>query len=157
MVFGGGTAPGTTLRARSGPLAPPCTWDLANAASGPIRAELRSFYYKVSQNDEVSPKKCQKAYHSPCSQNGLKKSPLEKLRFPVSPAFSHKELMVPKDAWVDIYGQNDEVSTECTPKCHAKGSSRYPHRPRSKLLLGSAPHLASARYSQRHGSERFCT
>ena len=47
----------------------------------------------VSQNRRVSPKSVHKAYHSPCSQNGLKKSPLEILRFTDSLAFSHKELM----------------------------------------------------------------
>ena len=65
------------------------------AASWPIRAELQSFQYKVSQNSRVSPKKYQKACHSPYIQNGLQKSALGILRFPLLAAFSHKELMVP--------------------------------------------------------------
>ena len=39
-------------------------------ASWPIRVRLTSFYSKVSQNDEVSPKYTHKACHSPYSQNG---------------------------------------------------------------------------------------
>ena len=41
--------------ARSGP-GPSLGAPRANAASGPIRAELRSYFYKVSQNHGVSPK-----------------------------------------------------------------------------------------------------
>ena len=66
-----------------------------NAASGPIRARLRSNLCKVSQNSEVSPKYVQKACHSPCFQNGSEISPLEILNIPFLAAFSHKELMVP--------------------------------------------------------------
>ena len=81
-----------TLRARSAwaglPGAP-----RAKAASGPITARFSYILLKVSQNDEVSPLFTEKACHSPCSQNGLQKSPLEKLRFPFWPAFSCKELM----------------------------------------------------------------
>ena len=57
------------------------------------RARFHDISYKVSQNDEVSPKYHEKACHSPCLQNGLRKSPLEILRFPILRAFSHKELM----------------------------------------------------------------
>ena len=63
------------------------------AASWPIRTRLRSKPVKVSQNLEVSPKSVKKASHSPCFQNGLQKSALEILRFPISLAFSGKELM----------------------------------------------------------------
>ena len=49
--------------------------------------------HKVSQNDEVSPKSVHEASHSPYSQNGLRKSPLGFLRFPLLLAFSGKELM----------------------------------------------------------------
>ena len=92
---GGGDGPSTTLRARSVPLGPPCTGTLQIAASWPIRRDLTSFFYKVSQNGEVSSEKCEKACHSPHIQNGSRKSPLEIPGFPFWPAFSHKELMVP--------------------------------------------------------------
>ena len=77
---------------RSSPAGPPWGYPW-NAASWPITARLRSLFYKVSQNGRVSPKSVDKAYHSPYSQNGLKKSPLEILGFPYSLAFSPKELM----------------------------------------------------------------
>ena len=77
----------------------PLRWDLtsprANAASGPIRTRLHLISIKHRQNGQVSPKYVEKAYHSPCFQNEVGKSPLEFLRFPELPAFSHKELMVP--------------------------------------------------------------
>ena len=57
------------------------------------RARFQSIFSKVSQKDEVSSKKCQKACHSPYSQNGAQKSPLDFLRFPYLTAFSPKELM----------------------------------------------------------------
>ena len=62
-------------------------------ASWPIGARFDLISKKHSQNGEVSPKSVQKACHSPYFQNGLRKSPLGFLRFPFSPAFSHKELM----------------------------------------------------------------
>ena len=64
-----------------------------NAASWPITARLHLFSIKHCQNGQVSLKSVEKAYHSPCSQNELKKSALEILRFPFYPAFSPKELM----------------------------------------------------------------
>ena len=76
-----------------GPLRCLGTSPRANAASWPIRARIDLILHKVSQNARVSPKSVEKAYVSPYFQNGLKKSPLEKLGFPFSPAFSHKELM----------------------------------------------------------------
>ena len=66
-----------------------------HAASQPIRARLTSILVKLSQNHEVSTEYVQKASHSPYSQNGLVKSPLDFLGFPILLAFSHKELMVP--------------------------------------------------------------
>ena len=63
------------------------------AASQPIVARFHYISCKVSQNSEVSPEKHEKACHSPCLQNGLKKSPLEILEFLFLAAFSHKELM----------------------------------------------------------------
>ena len=59
------------------------------------KVRIMTYFSKVSQNDEVSLKMSEKAYVSPCFQNGLRNSPLEILGFPFSPAFSAKELMVP--------------------------------------------------------------
>ena len=89
-VFGGGTGSGTTTpcgRARSAVPEPSECRLWAHMA----RFDLIS--QKSSQNDEVSPKSVEKACNSPCFQNGLRKSPLEILRFPICPAFSHKELL----------------------------------------------------------------
>ena len=90
----------------------------------PITAELTSFYCKVSQNGRVSPEKCQKAYHSPCFQNRLQKSPLDFLRFPYFRAFSHKELMGHFDVHLGLYCQNDEVSPGCTHRGPGNGQER---------------------------------
>ena len=121
---------GTTLRARSVLAGPPCT-SSSKPASWPIGARFEVISCKVSQNHEVSPKSVHKACHTPYSQNGLQKSPLGFLRIPYSLAFSHKELMVPFWAYLRLYGQNDEVSTECT----RAGRSDTPTVMRSKLLL----------------------
>ena len=46
------------------------------------------------------------------------------------------------DPYVDVYCQNDEVSTVCTHRFRdAKGSVDTPTDPADKLLLGSASHL----------------
>ena len=93
---GGGDGPGYHLLrrpGRSGQPALPVPRTLRIAASQPIRARFQLIFYKVSQNDEVSPEMCQKACHSPCSIFRVGKSPLEILRFPFSAAFSPKELM----------------------------------------------------------------
>ena len=71
----------------------PCTRTLLIPPLQPIGTRFHDISRKVSQNGQVSPKSCQKAYVSPCFQNGLKKSPLEIPGFPLSPAFSPKELM----------------------------------------------------------------
>ena len=80
------------LRGPVGP-GPPCTWDLGNAASGPIRARFHLILSKASQNARVSPKYVQKACLSPCFQKRVQKSPLGILRISFLRAFSHKELM----------------------------------------------------------------
>ena len=102
---GGSAGPGALGDGGGGGISPPCGPGqsspreafpgiyLRNAASWPIGARFTSFYCKVSQNGQVSPKKCKKACHSPYFQNGLEKSPLGFLRFPFSPAFSRKELL----------------------------------------------------------------
>ena len=84
-----------TLRARSCPCRALPGAPRAKAASGPIGARFDLISVELSQNDEVSPKYPEKASHSPYFQNGLRMSPLDFLRFPFSPAFSGKELMVP--------------------------------------------------------------
>ena len=76
-----------------GPMLGPPWSGLRFSASGPIRARFLLISYKVSQNREVSSKSVHEASHSPYSQNGVQKSPLGFLGFPVLPAFSHKELM----------------------------------------------------------------
>ena len=92
---GGGTAPGTTLRARSGTLqVPSLSQDPQNAASWPIWAGFDLIFLKLSQNGGVSPESVEKACRSPYFQNGSGKSPLKILRFPFLLAFSHKELLV---------------------------------------------------------------
>ena len=57
------------------------------------RARFHVISQKLSQNREVSAKYVEKACHSPYIQNGSQKSALDFLRFPLFPAFSHKELM----------------------------------------------------------------
>ena len=84
-----------TLRARSvHPVALPGTIPLGMPPLGQY-GEISALFSKVSQNDEVSPKYVHKASHSPYIQNGSQKSPLGFLRFPISVAFSHKELIGP--------------------------------------------------------------
>ena len=73
--------------------APPCTGTSQICPSWPIRARFHLILHKVSQNRGVSPVFIEKACPSPCLQNGLQKSALEKTRIPYSAAFSHKELM----------------------------------------------------------------
>ena len=126
-------------------------------ASWPIRARFHHIYSKVSQNDEVSIKYPEKASHSPYSQKGLEKSPLEIPGFPFSLAFSHKELMVPKERYLIVLCQNDEVSTECTPECHAKWSPDTPTDHASKLAPVIRSSSGSARYSQRPQFWAVCT
>ena len=104
---------GRVLYHPSGPVGatrgPPCTGPL-ECRPGPIEARIDLILWKLSQNAEVSPKYVEKACLSPCSQNEAQKSPLDFLGFPVSTAFSHKELMGRSDPHGDIYCQNDEVS-----------------------------------------------
>ena len=72
---------------------PPCTRTSQIAASWPITARFDLNFSKVKQNGRVSLKYVEKAYVSPCSQNGLQMSPLEIPGFPYLLAFSPKELM----------------------------------------------------------------
>ena len=82
--FGTGRSPG-----------PPWCRTLQIPASGPITARFQVFLLKVSQNRIVSPEMCEKACHSPYSQNGLGNHALDFLRFPFPASFSHKELIGP--------------------------------------------------------------
>ena len=98
-----------------------------NAASGPIKARFHDIFSKVSQNRVVSPKYIEKASHTPYFQNGLQKSALEILGFPISLAFSHKELMGHFNPWVGLYCQNDEVSPNVHHWSSRERGVRYPH------------------------------
>ena len=111
-------------------------------ASGPIRARFHLISYKVSQKGIVSPKSVHKACHSPYFQNGVGKSPLQILRFPLLPAFSHKELMTHFRPYLRVLCQNDEVSPDVHTTGHAKSALRYPHG-----------HARQARYCDRSSSE----
>ena len=91
---GGGDGPEPTLRARSVTLqVPSLVQDLADCRLLAIWARIDLIFQKLSQNGQVSLEYVEKASHSPYIQNGLQNSPLEILRFPLLPAFSHKELM----------------------------------------------------------------
>ena len=94
-------------------------------ASWPIRARISLIYCKVSQNRRVSPEYCQKACHSPCSQNGPRKSPLGILRFPFWRAFSPKELMGHFDAWTYIIVK----MTKCRQDVHTWSRERVTQIP----------------------------
>ena len=61
---GGGNGHIPTLRARSGSESPP--WDMPSECRLTAkRARIHQYFSKVSQNRKVSPKKCEKACHSP--------------------------------------------------------------------------------------------
>ena len=89
----GARATGTTTPCGRARFAVPVSLPGQYPASWPIRARIQLNFSKVSQNGQVSPEYVHKACHSPCFQNLVQKSALEILRFPFSPAFSHKELM----------------------------------------------------------------
>ena len=154
----GGRAPSTSsdhpCGARSG-RCPSLSLPRANAASWPIRARFVSFYCKVSQNREVSPKFDEKACHSPYIQNGSQMSPLEFLRFPFSRAFSHKELMGLFCTHGQVYCQNDEVSPKCTPDVTRSVRQIPPHGHAASRSCDRAPHLARRGILNALGFRRF--
>ena len=80
----------------SGPVgslqAPPCHLP-ENAASWPIRRDSTSFSIKLVKTAECHQNMSKRPTLVPISQNGSRKSPLDILGFPISLAFSHKELM----------------------------------------------------------------
>ena len=151
----GGSGAGTTpsrvpgpagARPAPGPPTPaPWAYGARFAVQGPPHGQKARFHYisqKLSEKDEVSTKSVQKACHSPCFQNRSKKSPLEIPRFPISPAFSHKELMVPFWPMVSVLCQNDEVSTVCTPlNVTRKGRQIPPRCHGASSYCDTAPHL----------------
>ena len=124
-----------TAQARSVPAGPPCPRTSRIAALQPIRARIDLISRKLRQNGQVSPKYHQKASRSPYIQNGLQNSPLEKLRFLVFPAFSHKELMVPFMREVMENCQNDEVSTDVHTGLSREVSVRYPQMSTQQAAL----------------------
>ena len=91
-----GTAAGRLLRPPYGPGRSLQALPVSGPSECRLWANTATFdliLLKLSQNRRVSPFLIEKACHSPYFQNGLQKSALEKLRFPFSRAFSHKELM----------------------------------------------------------------
>ena len=105
-------------------------------------ATFQSLFYKVSQNQQVSPKSVHEACHNPYSQNGLQISPLEFLGFPNLLAFSHKELM-----GLFSLGTTFTVKmTKCRQNVHAKGSVDTPPTPQ-QVALGVGSSSPSARVS----------
>ena len=128
--------PGPTLACSQGPVGHPWCPPWSSPANTRLLANKARFdliYTKVSQNAEVSPKYVEKAYVSPCFQNGPQKSPLDFLGFPYLTAFSRKELMGRFDPYLRLYGQNDEVSPMCTPWYTRSGRSDTPIDHGSKL------------------------
>ena len=91
------------------------------------KARIHDILLKVSQNRNVSPKYVEKACHSPHIQNGLGKSPLEILGFPLSPAFSHKELLGHFDASRVFIVK----MTKCRPSVHPRDLRNMTRRGRS--------------------------
>ena len=130
----------------------------ANPGSWPIRARFHVFLVKHCQNRGVSPKCVEKASVSPCFQNGLGKSPLRFLRFPYSPAFSHKEL----SGHFDPYSRLLVKMTKCRPNVHPmyprSGRSDTPTDPASKLApgVGSSSELARSPGGILNGSIIYC-
>ena len=137
-----------TLRARSVSLREPSlVGTLQIAASQPIRAELRSYFSKVSQNGIVSTKSHEKACHSPYSQNAVQKSPLEIPRFLFWPAFSPKELMVLFLTHGHVYCQNDEVSPDVHTSYVTRNERQIPPRCPQQAASGHRSSSGLARYS----------
>ena len=151
--YASGARPGPVppLRGPVGTLrVPPCTGPSlpGNAASWPIRRELRTISRKLVKTAKCRPNMSKRPVIVPIFKKRLRNSPLEILRFPLFSAFSHKELMVLFCAWDGLYGQNDEVSTMCTPVFgYAKGSHIPPRSPPASWLLVTAPHVLSAVFS----------
>ena len=115
-----GTAPGTTLRARSAP----CRGlPVPGPCRDPPGRDLTSFPVKLVKTAKCHRKVSIRPVIVPNLKNGSIKSPLDFLRFPLYAAFSHKELMGRFDASRVHYCQNDEVSTDV----HTRG--RVAHTP----------------------------
>ena len=92
-TYGGRGRSCTTLRARSAhPVGLPVQ-DLADAHLGPIRRDYDLFSLKLVKTTKCHQFMSKRPPVVPIFQNRVQKSPLEKLRFPYSSAFSPKELM----------------------------------------------------------------
>ena len=135
MGWGGWATPSRNPVSRDHPRTPGPTpagpgqsspWE---AFPGPPRAKGRdstSFPRNLVKTAECHQKCHKRPVIVPICKKGLKKSPLEILRFLFSPAFSHKELMVPFHRGSGINCQNDEVSLECTHPVTREVVVRYP-------------------------------
>ena len=130
--------------ARSVPAGPPCPGASLpeNARLLANKARFHHILLKVSQNDEVSTKYVEKASHSPYLQKRSQKSPLEFLRFPLSAAFSPKELM-------GLFWLTSKFSvkmTKCRQCAHTnvtrKGRQIPPQVDPASWFCRPAPHLA---------------
>ena len=149
-----------------GPQNPPCGPGQAPVPSlvlGPLKCRLwankarfKVIFSKVSQNREVSSVFVEKACHSPCFQNGCQKSPLEILRFPKMPAFSHKELMGCFTHGSRFSVKMTKCHRMCTPRVTRSGRQIPPQVTRDKLATVTCSSSDSARYSQRFSFKTFC-
>ena len=95
-----GTAAGTVLPHPAGPVGPgqpdpPWAGPCGLPPPGHIGRDLTSFSIKLVKTAECHRNVSKRPVIVPIYQNGSQKSPLDFLGFPISLAFSHKELMVP--------------------------------------------------------------
>ena len=107
----------------AGPVRPPEALPVPGTLPTGKGRDLTSIPIKLVKTTKCHQKVFKRPTLVPISQNGVQKSPLDFLRFTISLAFSHKELMGLIWPWVILYCQNDEVTTVCT---YAKGSSIPP-------------------------------
>ena len=124
----------------------------ANPASGPIRRDSTTFPIKLVKTVKCRQNMSKRPVIVPNSQNGSQMSPLDILRFPFAPAFSHKELMGRFDATLDFIVK----TTKCRRDVHTgiwsrRGRSIPPVVPQ-QAAPGTTSSLTSARaiwrYSQ---------
>ena len=134
----GCAAPGPPCGARSGTLVPSLSWTLRCRLLA-NKARFHTFLSKVSQNGEVSTKKCQKACHSPY----ISKRP-PKVTSWISQISVLLSLLLQGINGLflthhGLYCQNDEVSTGCTRvryRCSGREvSARYPHGSRQQAVF----------------------
>ena len=139
-VLGASASPPTHPAGPVGPGRPSLVGGLAPRAKGRDSSYIS---LELSKTAKCHQKVSKRPPVVPVSQNGSGKSPLEILRFPISSAFSPKELMVPFWPMVQHYCQNDEVSTVFTPCSGTRNGRMIPPRsPPASWLLVTAPHHA---------------